>query len=78
MHQKEETYIVTFPTTAAALAMERRAKELGLPGRLIPTPVSITASCGLAWMCGAAEESHIRTALVENELAYGAVQVILL
>ena len=78
MHQKEEMCIVTFPTTAAALAMERRAKELGLPGRLIPTPVSITASCGLAWMCGVAEEGRIRTALVENKLVYSVVQVILL
>lgn len=41
--------IVTFPTTTAAIAMEKLCREQGLPGRLIPVPRAISASCGMAW-----------------------------
>ncbi len=49
MRQKQPRLVVTFSTTTAALQWERRCKELGVPGRLIPVPVTITADCGLAW-----------------------------
>ncbi len=78
MRQKEEKGIVTFPTTTAALAMEKAAKELDLPGRLIPVPVSITASCGLAWMVDVPELEWIQAALTEYELQFSAVQVVLI
>ena len=41
--------VVTFHTTAAAMAMEALCKEQSLPGRLIPTPRELTADCGMAW-----------------------------
>ena len=49
--QREKTLwlIATFPTTTAAITMERVCGQLGLPGRLIPVPRSISASCGMAW-----------------------------
>ena len=40
--------VVTFHTTAAAMAMEALCKEQSLPGRLIPTPRELTADCGMA------------------------------
>lgn len=46
---KKPTLVVTFPTTTAALAWERRCQALGIPGRIIPVPVTVTADCGLAW-----------------------------
>lgn len=78
MRQKEEKGIVTFPTTTAALAMEKAAKELNLPGRLIPVPVSITASCGLAWMVEVSELERVQAALTGHELQFSAVQVALI
>ena len=49
--QREKTLwlIATFPTTTVAITMERVCGQLGLPGRLIPVPRSISASCGMAW-----------------------------
>lgn len=44
--------VATFPTTTAAITMERLCGQLGLPGRLIPVPRSISASCGMAWRRG--------------------------
>ncbi|MCI9121420.1 MAG: DUF3343 domain-containing protein [Oscillibacter sp.] len=49
MRQRSEKCVVTFRTTAGAMAMEAACQKEGLPGRLIPVPRSITAGCGLCW-----------------------------
>lgn len=49
MRQKQLCMVLTFATTTAAMAMEKRCMEQGIPGRLIPVPREITAGCGLAW-----------------------------
>ena len=49
MRVKQLRLIVTFPTTTAAMAMEKVCAERGVPGRLIPVPREITAGCGMAW-----------------------------
>ena len=47
MREKQERFVVTFATTAGAMAMEEACRAAGLPGRLIPVPRSITAGCGV-------------------------------
>ena len=47
MRRKAERCVVTFPTTAGAMAMEAACQAAGLPGRLIPLPRSVAAGCGL-------------------------------
>ncbi len=49
MREKKLYLVITFHTTAAAMAMERLCREQALPGRLIPVPREITADCGMAW-----------------------------
>lgn len=49
MRPKTLRYVITFFSTADAMAVEKRCKEKGVPGRLIPVPTRITASCGMAW-----------------------------
>ena len=78
MRIKEEKLIVTFPSTAAAMAMERRARELGTPGRLIPTPTRITATCGLAWMAPKEAEPVVQEVLSKNSLQYEFLGVLTL
>ena len=41
--------ILTFKTTTAAMAMEKKCGEDKIPGRLIPLPGEISAGCGLSW-----------------------------
>ena len=41
--------ILTFHTTAAAIATEKLCKQAGISGRLIPVPRSLTSDCGMAW-----------------------------
>lgn len=49
MRKKELKLVITFHTTADAMAMEKACKLHDAPGRLIPVPRSISAGCGLAW-----------------------------
>ena len=58
---KKRWLIVTFHTTAGAMAMERKCRQAGLAGRLIPVPRSITAGCGMAWRA----DPELRSALEE-------------
>ena len=59
MREKKLYLIITFHTTAAAIAMEKLCREKDLPGRLIPVPRELTADCGMAWRA----EIDKRTAL---------------
>ncbi len=58
MRQKELKLIITFHTTADAMAMEQACKEKNAPGRLIPVPRIISSGCGLAW-CANLDEREI-------------------
>lgn len=49
MRKKELKLVITFHTTADAMAMEKACKAKDSPGRLIPVPRAISAGCGLAW-----------------------------
>ena len=49
LRKKAMKLIVTFHTTADAMAMESACRERKVPGRLIPVPRSISAGCGLSW-----------------------------
>ena len=49
MRARSEKCVVTFRTTAGAMAMEAACRADGLTGRLIPVPRSVTAGCGLCW-----------------------------
>ena len=63
MRTKTPHFVVTFHTTAEAMATERLCKTLDLPGRLIPVPRAITADCGIAWSAPPEAAEKIRAAL---------------
>ncbi len=59
MRKKELKLVITFHTTADAMAMEKACREREVPGRLIPVPRSISAGCGLAWCAPLEEREHL-------------------
>ena len=59
MRKKELKLVVTFHTTADAMAMEKACKEHNVPGRIIPVPRAISAGCGLAWCAELNEREQI-------------------
>ncbi|MBE6471899.1 MAG: DUF3343 domain-containing protein [Coriobacteriaceae bacterium] len=73
MREKRLRCVLTFSTTADAMAMEAAAREHGLPGRMIPVPSEIDAGCGFAWRCELEERDALLTGAKERGLAYEGV-----
>lgn len=71
MRKKELKLVVTFHTTADAMAMEKECKERNVPGRIIPVPRAISAGCGLAWCADLSDREQIvsmmKTVGIEEE-----------
>ena len=71
MRKKELRLVVTFHTTADAMAMEKACKEHNVPGRIIPVPRVISAGCGLAWCAELTDKDAVaammRQAGIEEE-----------
>ena len=72
MREKKLWLVITFHTTAAAIAMEKLCRAKGLPGRLIPVPRELTADCGMSWRA----EVQDRAALAALTEADGKVYAI--
>lgn len=66
--------ILTFPTTTQAMGMEKAARRVQAPGRLIPVPVQISAGCGMAWSAPVEAKEQLislaRAREIEVEEAY--------
>ena len=70
MRKKELKLIVTFHTTADAMAMEKACREDNIPGRLIPVPREISAGCGLAWCAVPEVKEELERFSAEKGLSY--------
>ena len=78
MRQKTFRTVITFDTTAAAIAMEKLCMERGLPGRPIPVPRAITANCGIAWSAPPEEQQRLLAAAAEGGVPTAGVYTMLL
>ena len=65
MRKKELILVVTFHTTADAMAMEKACKEHQVPGRIIPVPRAISAGCGLSWCADLSDREAIVSMMKE-------------
>ena len=65
MRKKELRLVVTFHTTADAMAIEKACKEYQVPGRIIPVPRAISAGCGLSW-CASLEDRQQIVAMMRK------------
>lgn len=73
MRKKELKLVVTFHTTADAMAMEKACQELHVPGRLIPVPREISAGCGLAWCAPLEAREQVESIMRENGIEQDAL-----
>ena len=55
--------LITFHTTAGAMAMEKRCRAAGLAGRLIPVPSAISAGCGMCWSAPSSQRENVDSAV---------------
>lgn len=72
MRKQELRVVITFHTTAEAIAMETASAKEGVPGRLIPVPRQLSAGCGLSWSMPAEWSGRIEEWLKEKGLSYEA------
>ena len=70
LRQKQWKLVVTFPTTADAMATENACKQEEIPGRLIPVPRSISAGCGLAWRTEEEQKTVMEKLLSDRAIGY--------
>ncbi len=73
---KRPSLVVTFPTTAAAMACEELCGREGLPGRMIPVPGEISAGCGLAWKAAPEDREQLEAAFTASELSVEGFHVV--
>ncbi len=66
MRPKQPRLIVSFHTTAEAIATETACRRRGLDGKLISVPRSVTSDCGLAWSAPPELEEALRQLLAES------------
>ena len=70
MKELKDKFIITFPSTTQAMAMETYCQSNNVPGRLIPVPTQISAGCGLCWCAEPDDEGSCRAALSEGKIEY--------
>lgn len=78
MRKKKPYNVLTFRTTAEAMAMELNCGERGIPGRLIPVPREITAGCGLAWRMDVPEYEEHRTEIAGLGISFQQIVLLIL
>ena len=77
MRPKTMKLVITFHTTAAAMAMEKLCKEENVPGRLIPVPRELTADCGMAWCAPVEAAARLRRLAEDRSLEFEGWQELL-
>lgn len=68
--EKTPRLVVTFHTTAEAMATEQLCRKHGLPGKLISVPRQLTSDCGIAWACPADLRETVAGLLACNGVEY--------
>lgn len=78
MREKKEHCVVTFATTAAAIAMEAACREEGIAGRLIPVPRTIRSGCGMCWAAPMEAQTALEELVVARHLMIDGIYAIII
>lgn len=78
MREKQLRTVVTFHTTAEAMALEQICKHRSIGGKLISAPRQLSSDCGIAWCAPVEETAAIRAAIEESALEIDAIHEIML
>ena len=78
MNGKEKYVVITFFTTAEAMATEKICKEKCLEGKLISAPRSLSSDCGIAWRSPIELSDRLKSILNEAEIEFaGSFEVLI-
>ena len=68
MREKTPRVVVTFHTTAEAMATEQMCHDEGIAGKLISAPRALSADCGIAWSAPLSERAAIEAAIAQARI----------
>ena len=68
MRERTPRLIVTFHTTAEAMATEQACRARGLVGKLVSAPRALSTDCGIAWSAPLAARDGIERAIAEERI----------
>lgn len=71
-----ERLVVTFASTADAMAMEEAGRRGEVPGRIVPVPSAVSAGCGLAWQAPASRARELLETVASRGLAHEAAYAV--
>ena len=78
MREKSPRVVITFHTTAEAMATEKLCNQNNLDGKLISAPRALSADCGIAWSAPAALRETLEKLLADNTIEYDNIHELLL
>ena len=78
MREKQKCIVVTFYTTAEAMATEKLCKEQNIDGKLISAPRALSSDCGIAWRSALESAESLKCALDEAEIEYSGFHEIII
>lgn len=64
-------YIIVFKNTHTAMSGEKKLKEIGINFRIMPTPTTITQSCGICIRLE--EEANVNRVINEKLIEFKAI-----
>ena len=73
MREKKPCVVVTFHTTAEAMATEQVCRARGVAGKLISAPRALSADCGIAWCAGAEARPRLEEALAAEKVEFAGI-----
>ena len=73
MREKQKCVVVTFYTTAEAMATKKLCQEKHIEGRLISAPRTLSADCGIAWRSEVQLKETLENALAQARIEYAGL-----
>ncbi len=73
MGEKQPRVVVTFHTTAEAMAAEQACKAGNVAGKLISAPRKLSADCGIAWSGPAETRAAVETVLTAAGVEFAGI-----
>ena len=78
MKEKHNCVVITFYTTAEAMATKKLCKKQNIPGKLISAPRSLSADCGIAWCSDTELGKTLQSALTEAQIEFAGFHEIMI
>ena len=68
--------VISFATNSDAMRAQSIFQNKKLSGRLIPTPIELSAQCGLAWRNEISQQELCQKIIMEEKICYQKIAIL--